>query len=159
MSIHSDERRTPRWLFEVLHREFHFQADVAARRENALCSKYFGPDHENPAYRDGLLVPWSAEVPAGAAVWCNMPYSRGSIAQWCQKALEESAQITCVLLLPGDTSTNYFHDYVLPFEHRFLRKRLKFEGAPLTKKGTLAPAKFGSVVLIYRPGHRVFTYA
>ena len=46
------------------------------------------------------------------------------------KALEESRKgKTCVLLLPVSTSTNIFHDVILPNAKKieFVRGRLKFE--------------------------------
>lgn len=161
----SDERVTPPWLFDELHAEFRFGLDAAATAANAkvprpfleatLC--YLGPDHVNPAYRDGLTASWHdvlLEVYGSLrTVWWNPPYSRGSIWRWCQKAEAElAAGVPSVGLLPADTSMRYFHEFVLQHEHRFLRRRLTFAGAPRDRHGKLAPAKFGSVLVVLRPG-------
>ena len=48
------------------------------------------------------------------------------------------------MLVPARTDTAWWHDYVVPFaEVRFLRGRVKFEGAPTT-------APFPSAVVIFR---------
>ncbi len=168
----TDERRTPRWLFDALDLEFRFAWDAAARAENCLCFReeyidgvlhrerfYFGPDHPNPAFRDALAVEWHKVVPVGASVWLNGPYSRGAILKFCAKAQAESEHgLTIVSLIPGDVSTEYYHRYVLTGERRTVTTRLKFEGAPLDKNGQLPPAKFGSVLRIFRPTHRYWSF-
>ena len=50
--------------------------------------------------------------------------------QWVIKASEESKKgATVVMLLPTRTNTNWWHDYVMQGEVRFLRGRPKFKGA------------------------------
>lgn len=157
-----DERVTPPWLFDALHAEFDFGLDAAATADNAKVPLYCGPDCANPARRDGLTASWH-DVLLDAygelkPVWLNPPYSRGSIWRWTQKATAELAVgVTSVILLPADTSTRYFHEFVLQHEHRFLRTRLKFEGAPLDRHGKLPPAKFGSVVVVLRLTSRLWS--
>jgi hypothetical protein len=140
-------------LIEGLSLEFDFGLDAAAQAHNAIVGNYLGPDQDEEARRDGLIAPWYLYLPMRPriAVWCNPPYSRGSIPRWCQKATEEASGITTVMLLPADTSTNYFHDYVLSNRHHFIKRRLKFEGAPLSAAGKLSPAKFGSVLVVFQP--------
>lgn len=112
---------------------------------------YYGPGRAEE-FRDGLRTKWHERVRRGTVAWCNPPYSRGSIVQWCLKAEQEAMEgVTTVMLLPGDTSTEYFHQFVLKHEHYFIQRRLKFEGAPLDSKGRLAAAKFGSVLVVFRP--------
>jgi len=48
-------------------------------------------------------------------------------------------------LLRGDTSTIWFHEWVLPYaELRFVKGRLKFNGRP---------APFNSIVAVWQPPH------
>lgn len=164
----SDERITPQWLIDALVPEFRFAIDLAALRSNCRIVDdrgrpvYLGPDHQNPQGRDALAVAWHAlkiERPVG---WLNPPYSRGNISRFLAKCVEEAEQgFTTVSLFSADTSTRYYHEHVLSrrFEVRHLRSRLSFEGAPRDKDGRLAPAKFGSVLVIYRPTHKYWTYA
>jgi hypothetical protein len=116
---------------------------------------------------DGLVADWAAlcaprvgeSILKRAHVWCNPPYSRGSILKWCAKAEAETASdVTTAMLLSSDTSTQYFHRYALRHECRFINRRLSFRGAPHDSLGKLAPAKFGSVVLIFRPSHGLWTW-
>lgn len=126
--------------------------DAAATRENRVSIRYCGPDHPNPVWRDGLTAEWRRALIPRQVVWCNPPYGRGQIVRWCRKAVEEAAKgVTTIMLLPADTSTGYFHEFVLPRRHAFLKTRLKFKGAPLDSKGRLASAKFGSVLVVFEP--------
>lgn len=144
----TDERRTPLWLFERLHLEFVFDLDVGATADNHLLPTWVGP---GGIADDALQAPWAA---LGARIFCNPPYSRGQLRLWLQAARKaQDNGATVVLLLPADTSTSWFHEYCVGerTELRFLRGRLAFEGAPLTKDGRLAPAKFANVVVVLRP--------
>jgi len=73
----------------------------------------------------------------------NPPYSEP--LPWCERAVAEARRgKTVVMLLRVDTSTRWFHEWVLPFaELRFLRGRLRFDG--------VHPAPFSSMIAIYRP--------
>lgn len=79
----------------------------------------------------------------GTSTFVNPPYS--DPGPWCEKAAIEARRgKTVVMLLRGDTSTRWFHEYVLPYaELRFIKGRLKFDGAH--------PAPFASIIAIYRP--------
>lgn len=186
--IESDERVTPSWLYEAVYDEFHFFLDAAASAANAKTFHYCGLDRpaaslapldtlsaepganltiDDPnhcCHGDGLTASWvqlAASLQRGRSVWLNPPYSRGSLMQWCAKAeLESQAGLTVVLLIPGDTSTEYFHRYALRHEHRFINRRLSFEGAPRDKQGRLAPpAKFGSLLVVMRPTHALWSWS
>lgn len=117
----SDNYKTPEEFYKVLDNEFHFDDDP--------CPLH-GELKEN-----GLTREW------GGSTFMNPPYSKP--APWCKKALEESMKgKTVVGLLRGDTSTNWFHEYVLPFaEIRFIKGRIKFNGSP---------APFNSIIAIWR---------
>ena len=159
---------TPRPFFDPLHAEFGFTLDAAAIRENALCADYFGPDHVDPARRDGLAVDWSG------VVWNNPPYrkpempckracknkrcaKRGyhsavyvpGIEDWIEKAADESAAGRCsvVQLIPSRTDAGWWHKQALrAHEIRFVRGRLEFGG--------LDGAPFPSAVLVFHPWRR-----
>jgi hypothetical protein len=52
---------TPPALFRQLDAEFHFDLDVAATRENALCARFFIRED------DAIVQPWRGTV------YCNPP--------------------------------------------------------------------------------------
>jgi site-specific DNA-methyltransferase (adenine-specific) len=73
----------------------------------------------------------------------NPPYSKPE--PWVSRAYAESQRgKTVVALLRGDTSTRWFHDWVLgKAEIRFIKGRLKFNDSK--------PAPFPSIIAIYSP--------
>lgn len=101
---------TPRWLFNRLHAEYRFTADMAALPHNAKLPHYYGPEDPSPGAvelirpeRDGLvLANW-----IGERAWCNPPYNRPG--DW----LELGAQ-ACSLgwfnafLVPNNWDTDWF---------------------------------------------------
>jgi phage N-6-adenine-methyltransferase len=150
MAKSTDTRETPQDFFEEQNKKWGFKLDAAASAENAKCADYCGPDHPIASRRDGLAASW-----APGPVWLNPPYSRGELVKWLAKATREAAAgVTTVALLPVDTSTIWFHDYVLPRlkagDVEFLKGRLEFKGAPLTKTGKLAKAKFANMLVVFR---------
>jgi len=122
---------TPQRLFDKLDAEFHFTHDVCALPKNAKCRSYFTPRE------DGLLQDWKG------VCWMNPPYGK-EIEKWMQKAFFESTRgVTVVCLVPARTDTEWWHKYALQGEIRFLRGRLKFQGADAT-------APFPSAVVVFR---------
>ena len=115
-----EEWSTPRDLFHLLDKKYHFTLDPCASPENAVCEKYYTKED------DGLSKDWSGEI-----VFCNPPYGR-DIGKWVRKCYEESQNppTVVVLLVPARTDTAWFHTYVY---HRadvhFIHGRLKFGGA------------------------------
>lgn len=138
LSVHFSSERmdwaTPWPFFRRLDAEFGFTLDVCALPETAKCARFFTPED------DGLAQPWSG------VCWMNPPYGN-EIADWMKKAYEESRKgATVVCLVPSRTDTNWWHEYAMKADEiRFVRGRLKFEGAE-----TSAP--FPSAVVILRPG-------
>lgn len=98
---------TPPNLFQECVDKFgSFTLDAAADESNHKCPEYFTEKE------DGRLQPWSGRV------WCNPPYTK--LIEWVRKADEETRLGRCeiaVLLLPAQTSTEWWHEYVWP---RFL---------------------------------------
>lgn len=113
--------RTPKDFYEELDAEFHFNDDPCPLGGiNGV---------------DGLSRSW------GTSTYMNPPYSKP--APWVKKAYEESLQgKTVVGLLRGDTSTNWFHDWVKDkAEIRFVKGRIKFNGKP---------APFASIIAVWK---------
>ena len=125
---------TPPELFARLNWVFCFRLDVCALPGNAKCARFFTPED------DGLEQPWAPHV-----CWMNPPYGRG-ISAWLKKAWQESQRgATVVALLPGDTSTRWWHDWVQGKASVFpLEGRVRFVGAD-------GSPNFSSVIAIYWP--------
>jgi site-specific DNA-methyltransferase (adenine-specific) len=109
----SDDWATPQALFDVLNKQFKFEADMAATKENAKCKEF---------YSDSLDITWDMT----GWLWCNPPYSK--IKEFSLKAHDESMNgAKIVMLIPARTDTKYWHDYMSSAsEIRFLKGRLKF---------------------------------
>lgn len=122
---------TPDSLFAPLDAEFGFTCDVCAEAHNAKCAAFFDPE------TDGLAQRWSG------ICWMNPPF--GTQGKWVRKAHMESLRgATVVCLLPARTNTNWWHDYCLKGEIRFIRGRPIFEGAQHGLPQPLA-------IVIFRP--------
>lgn len=117
-----DNHATPAGLYAQLDTEFHFNDDPC-------------PLH-GELKEDGLSREW------GSRVFFNPPYSNPT--PWVKKAYDSACQGSLVVgLLRGDTSTMWFHNWVLPYaELRFIRGRLNFGPGP---------APFPSIIAIWRP--------
>ena len=125
-SVHFSSARmnwpTPQKFYEELDAEFHFDFDPCPR---------------NPNF-DGLAVDW------GRVNFVNPPYGQ-EIKKWIKKGYEQwRLGKTVVFLIPSRTDTAYWHDYIMQADQiRFIRGRLKFEGAKYS-------APFPSCVVVFR---------
>ncbi|EGX6617206.1 phage N-6-adenine-methyltransferase [Salmonella enterica] len=138
-----DKWRTPPYLFSALDAEFNFQLDGAASAENALHSNFI-TEQQNT-----LETPWADYVRAPGYVWLNPPYS--NIAPFVRKAaLESENRIGTVMLVPADTSVNWFKEAIqTASEIRFITSgRLSFIN-PVTGKPVNGNNK-GSMLMIWR---------
>ncbi len=125
---------TPQPLFDRLHREFAFDLDAAASAANAKCARYF--TREIDALRQDW---WPYET-----VYLNPPYG-SAIAAFVRKAYEEAQRgCTVVCLLPSRTDTRWFLTCMKAREIRFIRGRLRFEGASNS-------APFPSMIVVFGP--------
>ena len=137
MNVHfssaTDLHATPQDFFDRLDAEFGFDLAVCASPENAKCTIYFTKED------DGLSRDWTG------VVWMNPPYGR-EIGRWLKKANESAKDngATVVCLVPARTDTNWWHEYVIQHEVRFVRGRLKFGDAKNS-------APFPSAVVVIRP--------
>ena len=130
-SSNSVEWETPQELFDELNKEFDFNLDVCATKENAKCKKYFTKKD------DGLHQEWGQY-----RCWMNPPYG-SEIGMWVQHAAFTNL---CVSLLPARTDTRWFHDYIYKnprAEIRFLKGRLRFSGQK-------SAAPFPNMIVIFR---------
>ena len=117
-ATNTNEWATPNSLFEPLHQEFNFTCDVAASHENAKCPIFF--DKQTNA----LTQHWSGTC------WMNPPYGE-NLKKFIIKAFEEAQKgnATTVCLIPARTNTDWFHQYCLKGEIRFIKGRPKFNNA------------------------------
>jgi phage N-6-adenine-methyltransferase len=126
--------RTPRELFVVLKNEFRFDCDVAASDDNALCEHWITEE------MDAFAADW------GLVNWCNPPYS--DIRPWVQECIRWAGLgRTVVLLVPADTSTEWFRQaFFSANETRLISGRLSFvfDGKPMPGNNK------GSVLFIWR---------
>lgn len=137
------EWETPKDLIAALLADLEidsFDLDAAAVAATTKAAIYYGPDQAEEAYRDGLAGEWWGRV------WVNPPYGRG-IGKWARKAYEEveagRAQLV-VALLPVNSSTHWWHRYVMQAtEIRLLERRVTFVGQP-------SGAPFDNAIIIWR---------
>ena len=123
---------TPDSIFIPLQAEFGFTLDVCATNENKKCENYFSVDD------DGLTQKWIG------ICWMNPPF--GEQGKWVKKAYRESKNgCIVVCLLPVRSNTNWWHDYCMKGEIRFIRGRPIFKGAKYGLPQPLAIVIFGSV--------------
>lgn len=130
-----DDWSTPDEFWQRLDTEFHFTCDAAASTRNTKCPFYF--DKETNA----LVQDWSGHI-----CWLNPPYGR-QLSTWVRKAYAEARDhgATVVCLIPARTNTEWFHEYVMRGEIRFVRGRLQFGDA---HHGLPLPL----AVVIFKPG-------
>lgn len=95
------ERRTPRWFFELLNARFGpFQLDAFAQRHNALCERYLSKRE------DGTRAPWVDKT------FGNPPFA--IIEDAVVHAIEEAEQgRRSVLLGPVGCSQEWFQHWAI----------------------------------------------
>lgn len=165
--------RTEDALFDALHKEFNFSFDLAATKANRKVDNYLGPDHEDPARRDALVVDWSSNSGPGRPRFFNPPFSREDgtpIDPWIKKADEDSRRgngATIVGLIPSRTDTRWWtahvrraveirhiphrvRFYLLPDELAAVNEARAAAGKKLIKQSGES-AGFPSAVVIWRP--------
>jgi phage N-6-adenine-methyltransferase len=129
--IDKNDFRTPKEFFNGIEAVWgEFQLDAAANCDNHLCKRYYTIQHS------GLINDWQA-----GQVWCNPPYD--SPEKWIKKAIKELDKENCnlvAMLLPVDTSTRWFHNFILErsCEIYFVLGRLSFSG-PNSMKNASSP--------------------
>jgi hypothetical protein len=121
-NLRVQEWRTPKALFECLHREYAFNLDGAASEANKLLPEASTPE---------APIPWD-----GRRVFCNPPWS--AIAPFVEIAPEAEL---AVLLVPARTNVRWFHRALeLGASVRFFVGRPVFEApSPEKQKGHNSP--------------------
>lgn len=123
---------TPQWLFDELNKEFRFDIDVCATKENAKCPDFISLE------QNALEEDWYGMC------WMNPPYGK-DLGKWVKKAYWASriiGEAQIVALLPARTDTKWFWDYCIHNEIRFLKGRIKFQGAE-------SSAPFPSMIVVF----------
>ncbi len=149
-SIHYNYKsnwETPWDVFEGFNKEFNFKIDASAQKHNTKCDFYYSP--EMNAFKQN----WAEDSKRlGGPVWLNPPCGRGETTKWVKKAFTESQRgATVVCLLPSNTDTKWFHEWVLgKAEIRFLKGRVQFKVPPGMSERARNPG--GSILAIFRPG-------
>jgi phage N-6-adenine-methyltransferase len=131
-SSNTDDWATPQWLFDKLNRQYNFEIDVCATKENAKCHKYYTIE------QDGLRQRWEGRC------WCNPPYGR-KIGLWLEKAYKSSlwgASVVC--LIPARTDTQWWNNWAVKGDIEYIKGRLKFGNSQNS-------APFASAIIKYRP--------
>ena len=130
----NDHWGTPKWLYNKLNEEFHFDFDPCP-----LNSPFDGLD---PA------CIW------GNVNFINPPYNRHDKPRFIARAFYEwkNNGATCVMLIPAATGTKQFHEMIYPHaEIRFLKGRIAFCGT--NTKGEYTDknkGKHDSMIVIWR---------
>lgn len=148
-----DEWGTPDWLFRYVSEKYNLLCDVAAKSSNKKTRHvWFGPDQEDPLWRDALKISNWMEATGVCGFFNNPPYTLGKIDLFMEKSLEQAklgARIVC--LVPAATDTRWWHNYAMKAaEIRFIKGRVKYigydaEGNPIRN----SPA-FASCVVIFQ---------
>jgi len=129
-----DTWQTPSWLFEVLNYEFNFTVDGAADASNTLLSRYWTEDSKV------FDISWQGE-----SVYINPPFDQPTLAAFAKKAWREtrSPNTLAVMLVPVKADQQWWHDYAIRTEVRFIRGRISFSGAKATLPQPVALLVFG----------------
>jgi hypothetical protein len=105
-SLPTDERRTPRWFFQLVDELFGpFDLDACAARWNAQCRRFVTKEQDIFAHH-----------PRSRRTWRNPPYSRGNLYSHLEDAREVLINgVTEELyanLVPADPSTDWWLENV-----------------------------------------------
>ena len=136
------EYETPKKLFDKLNEEFNFTIDVCADTHNKKVENFYS-EEDNALTKD-----WNG------VCWMNPPYKDLKI--WVEKAYKESLKGAIVVcLIPARTNTNWWHEYCMKGEIRFIKGRPKFKGCKYGLPQPLAIVIFGKE---YKSNYKTFEY-
>jgi phage N-6-adenine-methyltransferase len=136
-TILTDERSTPIELFKELDDEFHFEVDVCACQDNFKVANYYHPSV------NGLKQKWAPQ-----RCFMNPPYS--DIPRWLRKAYGESldgALVVCIL--PVDSSTKWFHEFIWDKSTNQFRCEVRFPDKRYSFGEYSNVAKFATMIAIF----------
>ena len=133
----SDNWRTPHDLFDKINREFHFDVDRAADKDNALCDLFYSKEESCVVSDFGN---WSFRG------FINPPYS--DPGPFFYKAHEQRQNALTVMLVKVATSEKYWFETVKNAHVRFFAGRIKFWDEENTPH---YGATFPSALVIFSP--------
>lgn len=110
--------RTPRPVFEALHRRYAFTIDAAASISNHLLPRYWTRAHN--ALSKSLK---------GERAFCNPPF--GALPEflaWGREATQHGGFV--YFILPGNLETAWFHELALGAEKELYRRRIAYVPPP-----------------------------
>lgn len=122
----SDQWQTPKWLFDELNAEFHFDIDLCATKENSKCIAYYDDYLNDIASIKGdseiqqvklSLLDWGMDT-----VFMNPPYSNPR--PFIEKAWDDARYCRIVALVKADPSTRWwsvFWDYKDVYKEKICR--------------------------------------
>lgn len=146
--VEKDLWQTPRDLFNVLNREFDFQLDSCASKENTLCKYFFS--EENSALENEWNKPdWFSISTEIKSVFINPPYSQTQA--FINRAAQQAKlhNLTVVALVNANTDVNWFSNAVSTAnEVRLITGRISFV-KPDGTKGKGQNSK-GQALIIWR---------
>jgi site-specific DNA-methyltransferase (adenine-specific) len=125
------EWSTPPWLFNQLHREFHFTVDAASSDENAKLPRHW--TKEDSAFDHD----WTGE-----RIFCNPPFGAKELELFTARAYNSSC--LAVFVVPVKADQMWWHRYALQSEIRFIRGRVTFGDAANCFPGPIAVLVFGT---------------
>ncbi len=133
----SMEYETPWYLFDMLDAEFQFTVDAAASSKNAKLERHWTKEI------DGLTQDWTEET-----VFVNPPFLAADLRRWVEKAWVASREpgTIVVMVVPVKSDQDWWHDFSIRTEIRFVKGRVKFEGEKSTMPGPVAVLVFGKYV-------------
>lgn len=140
---------TPWWLFELLDAEFQFTVDAAAHSRNAKLERYWTEEI------DGLQQDWTDET-----IYINPPFAVADLRRWTERAHNASREpgTKVVMLVPVKSDQDWWGDFAIRAEIRFIIGRVTFEGEKGTFPGPCAVLVFGKYVkaknLLIRVPHK-----
>lgn len=141
----------PEFLAAVKHRLRipDFSIDLAASKENAVCSVWY--DEEADSLHPDR--PW--DMPEGGWAWLNPPFS--NITPWAAKAAKEAQRGAHIaMLIPASVGANWWRDWVEAYAYQsFLNGRITFVGET-------TPYPKDCALLLYTPwqfmGHEIWNW-
>lgn len=104
-----DGTRTPDPLFSALDRIYRFEWDLFASAENSLCKRACFTRET-----DAFAQRWSGEARGTFWQFANPPYSRGKLALFVMKAIEEAKKgAGIVAVIPCTPGVDWFNSRIL----------------------------------------------
>jgi len=134
-----DNWGTPWWLFNLLNKEFRFNGDVAATKENTKCPEFYNKEI------DALTQDWFSRS------FLNPPHSSKLVLQFMTKArIEAYMGAVVVCLVPVSSDTRWWHKNVMEAQEiRFIEGRVDYVGYDLEGKPIQQSPTFASCVVIF----------